>query len=87
MKKQQEIEKSIKKIGLERFVRYAKIHGMLIDEVTYGIREMFHKNKKSYCEAIDAIKFGPDNSSIDGWIINTKQGQKFVYPQCGYKVC
>ena len=86
--KREEIEAKIKTVGVEKFQNYADKHSLYIDEVTYGIRKIFHKNKMSYCEAVDAVKINSDNSVIEGWLINKpKHGRKFISTRCGYKVC
>ena len=70
--------------GLEKFRHYATPRGYYMLESTYGVRVLIHHNKKSQCEAVDAVA---EKTGEKGWIVNMANRQrKFVTEKGGYKV-
>ena len=83
-KQLKEIEGNAKNAGLEKFRHYATPHGYYMLESTYGVRVLIHHNKKSQCEAVDAVA---EKTGEKGWIVNMAIGQRrFVTEKGGYKV-
>ncbi len=68
--------------GLEKFRRYAVPRRIELDEKTYSIRSVTHRNKTSRLEVINASCNGKN-----GWVVNIANRQrKFVTTDDGYFV-
>lgn len=68
--------------GLEKFRRYAKPRKIELDEKTYSIRSVTHRNRTSRLEVINATCNGKS-----GWVVNIANRQrKFVTEDDGYYV-
>lgn len=68
--------------GLEKFRRYATPRRIDLDEKTYSIRSVTHRNKTSRLEVINACCNGKS-----GWVVNIANRQrKFVTTEDGYFV-
>ena len=78
-----------KKVGIEKFRRYAEPRGIFLNEASYGLYKVVsHSGKTSQREAVRAaVKDEETSETILGWVINLANRQrKFVADGEGWKL-